>query len=353
MKWLSVIFILLILVSSISAYRFEQRIELTNVEHASSTQVWTPTSAGTTIGTVDLDLSKYDGIKEIYFEITGQFDFNGIPNGVGCSYSRLYDITNSSAVTGSQFNIGASDSVYRSGNISYFWSNPKIKVMMQGYACTNCDYNIYSARVVIVQDGATKTRTYIPLGGSRTPPLRGLGILMVTFLVSGLWHGASWTFVIWGAIHGLAMALYRVTRRPRVFIATRLEAVGLKRLWSLVAVSATLAVVGFSWIFFRADSLGDAIYVTGHMFRDIPRSPGEVVAQLSRLGLSRYDFSLSLIAIVILLAVDLAQERWGSLRRLLSGAPAALRIAVYQAAVLSILLFGYSSVRPEFIYFQF
>ncbi len=90
---------------------------------------------------------------------------------------------------------------------------------------------------------------YIPLGGNRVPPWRRHLNLFLTMLLGGLWHGANWTFVIWGAYHGLALALYN---------GKLARAAWLPR-WGAIAV--TFIVVVFGWVMFRAASVGDALSV--------------------------------------------------------------------------------------------
>lgn len=92
---------------------------------------------------------------------------------------------------------------------------------------------------------------YIPLGGNRKGMLRTCVNTMVVFLVSGIWHGANWTFILWGCLHGLAMVLYKVFRRyvdrwPKVLN------------WIL-----TFAFVNLTWVLFRADSVGQALTFLG------------------------------------------------------------------------------------------
>ncbi len=161
--------VLAMILPVVTSYRWEQRIDITNVEHSTTSTNYTPTSGGATIGTVEIDLSKYDYIKEIYYEVTGEYDFTGIPNGVGSGRSRLYDLTNNINVSGSEVYLGGSPAVKRSGNLSYLFNNPNIQIMMQAKAGSSSTAKVYSARLVIVQDGnITKTRTYIPVGASLT-----------------------------------------------------------------------------------------------------------------------------------------------------------------------------------------
>lgn len=95
---------------------------------------------------------------------------------------------------------------------------------------------------------------YIPLGGNRGGSFYIYRNLFVTFLLGGIWHGAGWGFVIWGALHGLAMVINRLW-----------QAIGIK-MWSLLAWFVTFNFVNFSWVFFRAKEYDDAIKVITGMF---------------------------------------------------------------------------------------
>jgi D-alanyl-lipoteichoic acid acyltransferase DltB (MBOAT superfamily) len=91
---------------------------------------------------------------------------------------------------------------------------------------------------------------YIPLGGSRKGSVRTYLNLLATMLLGGLWHGANWTFVLWGGIHGGWLAVER-------FISGGKEIVSFRPLWRFM----TLTVVGIAWVFFRAHSIGNAWYL--------------------------------------------------------------------------------------------
>jgi alginate O-acetyltransferase complex protein AlgI len=97
---------------------------------------------------------------------------------------------------------------------------------------------------------------YIALGGNRRGAVRRYANLTITMLLGGLWHGASWSFVIWGGLHGLYLALnhgFRAMLGER--IVTRLDG---SRVWTLVAWALTMLAVVVGWVFFRAESLGGA-----------------------------------------------------------------------------------------------
>lgn len=104
---------------------------------------------------------------------------------------------------------------------------------------------------------------YIPLGGNRVSVPRHYFNLFFTFLVSGLWHGANWTFVAWGALHGSVLVLeniFKKIKHPAVKRGSLLD--GIKIVW-------VFTIVVFAWIFFRANSFSDAIYVIKHIIIDI------------------------------------------------------------------------------------
>jgi alginate O-acetyltransferase complex protein AlgI len=94
---------------------------------------------------------------------------------------------------------------------------------------------------------------YFPLGGGRVAPLHQFANLLVVMLLCGLWHGAAWTFVVWGGLHGLALAAHRLWLR--LFPAEEPRGV----LWPSAAWALTFLFVVVTWVFFRADSLNTAL----------------------------------------------------------------------------------------------
>ena len=93
---------------------------------------------------------------------------------------------------------------------------------------------------------------YIPLGGNRGGAARTFRNLLLTFLISGIWHGAAWTFLIWGALHGVGVIVMRELERSRIYR---------ERVPRLAKQLAVFAFVTFTWIFFRAESLSDALLI--------------------------------------------------------------------------------------------
>jgi len=186
---------------------------------------------------------------------------------------------------------------------------------------------------------------YIPLGGNRVSLGRWQVNILIVFLVSGLWHGANWTFAAWGAIHGLFMICSRLAREIRGAVFRSAAVPGPRPAGNALKAFLTFNLVAFAWILFRANSLGDAAYIATHMFRGIEFSRDIL------LGFGNVKFLVSVFSIFVLLAVDLLHGVWG-VKTLLSGIPAWLRWALYYTCILWILVFGeFGDV--VFIYFQF
>jgi alginate O-acetyltransferase complex protein AlgI len=186
---------------------------------------------------------------------------------------------------------------------------------------------------------------YIPLGGRRVAQWRWYYNLMVTFLLSGLWHGANWTFVVWGALHGGFIVLEYATGGFQQRIADRLCA-NRESIWhKSIQVGITTFLVGIAWIFFRADSISDAWYVIRHMF----------LLDAAQLGISVVGatvFGLSLLLITILVVVDLKERRM-RLYTILQRWPIWLRWAAYTTAGWAVAIVTVVGVKQEYIYFQF
>ena len=172
---------------------------------------------------------------------------------------------------------------------------------------------------------------YVPLGGNRGGRLATYRNLLATMLLGGLWHGASWTFVLWGAYHGVLLALHRLLPRPRILSALALRPLG---------VAATFLAVCVGWVFFRAQSLGDAGTLLSRMF-----APA---------GGTALDLPTTLIAAGCL-AVLLAGHLVGTfvdLKRAERRAPAAV-LGAGLAGLLLAVLFLMPVNAKGFIYFQF
>jgi alginate O-acetyltransferase complex protein AlgI len=169
---------------------------------------------------------------------------------------------------------------------------------------------------------------YISFGGNRHGRIRTYANLMATMLLGGLWHGASWNFVIWGGYHGAALAVERM-------VWGREERKGEYR-FPLAILTSLIVCVG--WVFFRAKTLPAALYVVGQMFSD---TMGQSVLSAGQLALAGAT-----------LLVALAEENWNILERLTDSPPWARTLAAV-ATLLAIELFTASDQSIPFVYFQF
>ncbi|MGI4875165.1 MAG: MBOAT family O-acyltransferase [Janthinobacterium lividum] len=191
---------------------------------------------------------------------------------------------------------------------------------------------------------------YIPLGGSRRGPARTQLNVLVVFLLSGLWHGASWTFVVWGALHGTYLVFESITGPLRAAGARRLALDQHPRLLRGLGTAAMLALVAYAWLFFRANSLPDAFYISSQLFRGWGQlTLTDAFDTLDSFFLRNpYEPAITLAALGLLLAVDLHLEYpapWGR-------PGPVLRWTGYGALLLVIVFFGVFS-STQFIYFQF
>jgi len=170
-----------------------------------------------------------------------------------------------------------------------------------------------------------KDYVYVPLGGNRRGEVRTYVNMALTMIISGLWHGAAWTFVLWGAVHALGRV---ATRRLEgtAFYRDRVPTV-VKRLWVFLFVT-------FAWIFFRAETFGDA---------------WTIVTRL--VGGGWADPAFPLLALGLIASVWLYQWIFESnLRRVLDIAPVRIALVVAMALYLALVA---TSGGEAFIYFQF
>jgi len=179
---------------------------------------------------------------------------------------------------------------------------------------------------------------YIPLGGSRGGRLQTYRNLTITMLLGGLWHGAAWTFVAWGAFHALLLIAHRITTpllaqvRPRTALGSGV--------WKLIRVVVFFHLICLGWILFRARTLGDV---------------GTILSTIDTTAKVAPLFYAQLIGVIILLYpllwLHLQQERARSLS-VVHGWSAPLRFSVFMLLWIGIVLCGVTD-GDEFIYFQF
>ncbi|MFN8105754.1 MAG: MBOAT family O-acyltransferase [Acidimicrobiia bacterium] len=181
---------------------------------------------------------------------------------------------------------------------------------------------------------------YIPLGGNRVTKWRQDYNILVVFLLSGLWHGAAWTFVIWGGLHGIYLIVGERTAAARERFAVFIGLARLPRLRKAWKVFATFNLVTFAWIFFKIQSFSDAGTYLKNMI-----SPG---VSVSTTGLRQGD---SVIIVVTIGALLLAEYRAGNrpMVALLNERAPWIRMAAYSLLLWTVVLGGKFGAQ-EFIY---
>jgi len=196
-----------------------------------------------------------------------------------------------------------------------------------------------------------KAYLYIPLGGSKLGSFRTSVAILITFVVGGVWHGAGWTFVFWGALHGVGLVVYRVWQRVGIQFPRFLS-------WAMTFVFVTVG-----WVFFRAKTWGDALKVLKAMFSIealiLPKRLESVLAPLSRFGVSFGSPFDALLLTYTLLGGIVGMFGVAVLARnsneWLDRFQLNRRYLVWMVALfLTSFVFGaYLTIQTEFIYFQF
>ncbi|MBK9540222.1 MAG: MBOAT family protein [Flavobacteriales bacterium] len=213
---------------------------------------------------------------------------------------------------------------YRSASISEFWSRWHISL-----SSWFRDY------------------VYIPLGGNRVVRWRWFMNLMIVFLLSGLWHGANWTYVAWGGLHGLYLVLAIVVAGAMVWFDGITGLVRQPRLRRALAILVTLHLVVFGWVFFRADNFAEAGEVITSWTR-IDGSMRGLIALAREIGAGIVATTLAFALVFI--ALDPWADAIAKGERSIAWRPA--RFAYFGALLAACLIFG-NYGAAMFIYFQF
>ena len=196
---------------------------------------------------------------------------------------------------------------------------------------------------------------YIPLGGSRNGKVRKYTNKMAVFLLSGLWHGADLSFVVWGGVNGLYQVAGELLQPVRDGMAAFLHldrcSLGHKAVNSI----GTFLLIDFAWIFFRADSLQAALEVVKSIVTCW--NPGVILdGSLYECGLDRRNFWLLLFCIFLLLSADLCKYQGIKIRKVIAKQNYWCRCLVMVVSICAILIFGVWGSGYDasgFIYFQF
>jgi alginate O-acetyltransferase complex protein AlgI len=195
---------------------------------------------------------------------------------------------------------------------------------------------------------------YIPLGGSRGSQFRKYLNLFIVFMVSGLWHGASWTFIVWGALHGVYQIAGSVLKPVRDRAASILGMRKESPVRKFIGIISTFTLVTCAWVFFRASNFTNA----KHMLSQLVYLPNDI-----KLYLTTNTFSLGenmpsakvlvlYLGLAALLELIVVLNKKTQVNALLKRQPTLVRWSVYYACIFAIIMLGVFEER-QFIYFQF
>lgn len=180
-----------------------------------------------------------------------------------------------------------------------------------------------------------KDYVYIPMGGSRCSKVRNYWNIFVTFLVSGIWHGANWTFIVWGCMHGICQIIEKMLGQQKC----KYGFIG-----KIIKIIITFLLINFAWIFFRMPTLSDACGVITRIFD--PSLPMMVEIK------SRHIFLFIVIGTMILFIKDFLDEYRPSSLRLVDNNSRIIRWLTYLTIMALILLAGVFDAG-QFIYANF
>ncbi|MBP9997496.1 MAG: MBOAT family protein [Lachnospiraceae bacterium] len=196
---------------------------------------------------------------------------------------------------------------------------------------------------------------YIPLGGNRKGQLRKLVNMMIVFLVSGLWHGASAKYVVWGGLNGLFLVLESLLAPTCAKLCDKLKIDRNTKMYKLFKGLLTFALVDYAWLFFRADSFGAAIGMTRKMVSEFRLTWFLSQNCYDTFG-SMQTLAIILISIIILILCDRYEKSGGNLYRAIASWQIVYRWLFYVLMLYVIIswgVYGNDYTQTRFIYFQF
>ncbi|MFR4986104.1 MAG: MBOAT family O-acyltransferase [Lachnospirales bacterium] len=199
-----------------------------------------------------------------------------------------------------------------------------------------------------------KDYLYIPLGGNRKGIIKTYFNLMITFLVSGIWHGANWTFILWGGLNGFYQIIGDLKNRFLKSINFNIKNKYINRFFNIFRTLITFSLICFSLIFFRANTVKDAFYIINNLFSDIQNVNNiQYLYNIStQLGLNIFEILMATACIMILFIIEIfeyKQRIYITLNKL----PFIIRFIFYYIITIIILSMGVFSNAGQFIYFQF
>ncbi len=196
---------------------------------------------------------------------------------------------------------------------------------------------------------------YFPLGGSRKGVVRKYLNIMIVFTVSGLWHGASWHYVVWGVLHGVMRVCGEVTRKLREKLASLFGVKTDVLSYKLFQMLVTFVLVTLAWVFFRAESVGQAVHIIKNMFT--AWNPWVLFdGMLLGIGLDSKDWNVLLVTILLLFVVEWFKYNKVSLVEVFAKQNLLFQWLFFYISILAVVVFGVYGPAynaAQFIYFQF
>ncbi|WP_205467978.1 MULTISPECIES: MBOAT family O-acyltransferase [Pseudobutyrivibrio] len=192
---------------------------------------------------------------------------------------------------------------------------------------------------------------YIPLGGNRKGTARKYFNLLLTFFVSGLWHGANITFVVWGMFHGICQVIEDIFRMIFGKISDRIKNQAVARAWKGVNIFKTFILAAIGWVFFRASNISQAIQVLKASVK-LDNVSAVFTGGIYNLGIDKMGLIMLGIAVLLLFVVSIMRENGVNPIEWISSKHFVVRYATYWLIVV-LIIFSLDLTGKEFIYFQF
>lgn len=196
---------------------------------------------------------------------------------------------------------------------------------------------------------------YIPLGGNRKGKIRKYINTFIVFFISGMWHGAAWSYIIWGALNGIYLIIGEATAGFRKWVKAKLHVDESRFSYRLGCGLVTFALVDFTWLFFRAEGVGQAFDIIRQtvVSLQLPQIFGLAV---NRMGFSMQQLTALIVAFVLLAVVDVLKNKGTDVCGLVLKQGIWFRWLVYLGLLFMIMMYGAYGLeytQTEFIYFQF
>ena len=251
---------------------------------------------------------------EVYTGVQALMGVLGYTMQIYCDFSGYSDMAIGLALI-MGFKLGINfDSPYQSRNLTEFWRRWHISL-----------------------SSWLRDYLYIPLGGNRKGVFRTYLNNFLTMLIGGLWHGAAWKFVFWGAMHGVGLAVHKACKPV-------LKKIPDNFLTIFIAWLLTFIYVSFLWVFFRAASFEDSILIVKNIFVDFE------FRQIPQFFTNRMVWCIMMLALIVMHFVP---QRWADyLQDCFVRAPWIVKLLVFLCSVQLVIEFMTAEVQP-FIYFQF